>query len=112
MNEKSRIKDIPEATLVDLLFAVVLFVFKLYSKIPMSTTWCFIGLLAGRELALTIRQAGKTCKEAWWMSGKDLLFVTIGFIISLAVGTGGNVYVRMGLYNTFNPDTPWLEAQA
>jgi len=46
------------------------------------------------------------------MSGKDLLFVTIGFIISLAVGTGGNVYVRMGLYNTFNPDTPWLDAQA
>ena len=59
VDEKSRVKDIPEATLVDLIFAVVLFVFKLYSKIPMSTTWCFVGLLAGRELSMAIRKATK-----------------------------------------------------
>ena len=29
VDEKSRVKDIPEATLVDLLFAIVLFVFKM-----------------------------------------------------------------------------------
>ena len=101
VDEKSRIKDIPEATLVDLLFAIILFVFKLYSKIPMSTTWCFVGLLAGRELSLAARKAGITCKQAAWMSGKDLLSVTIGFIISLAVGAGGNPYVREGIYKTF-----------
>jgi phosphate/sulfate permease len=101
VDEKSRIKDIPEATLVDLLFACVLFVFKLWSKIPMSTTWCFVGLLAGRELSLAVRKAGITCKQAAWMSGKDLLSVTAGFLISLAVGAGGNPYVREGIYNTF-----------
>jgi len=69
----------------------------------MSTTWCFIGLLAGRELSLAIRKAGITWKEAAWMSGKDLASVTLGFIISLAVGAGGNEHVRQGIYNTFYP---------
>ena len=59
VEEKSRVKDIPEATLVDLLYAVVLFVFKIYSKIPMSTTWCFVGLLAGREISIAIRKTGE-----------------------------------------------------
>ena len=58
VDEKSRVKDIPEATLVDLLFAIVLFVFKIHSKIPMSTTWCFVGLLAGREVSIAIRKIG------------------------------------------------------
>lgn len=57
VEEKSRVKDIPEATLVDLLFAIVLFVFKIASNIPMSTTWCFVGLLAGREISLALRNA-------------------------------------------------------
>jgi phosphate/sulfate permease len=58
VDAKSRVKDVPEATLIDLLFAVVLFVFKMHSKIPMSTTWCFVGLLAGREIAFAIRKVG------------------------------------------------------
>lgn len=94
VEEKSRVKDIPEATLVDLLFAIVLFVFKIASKIPMSTTWCFVGLLAGREIALSIRKASsKTMKDSLRMSGKDLGSVCLGFIISLLVGAGGNQYV-------------------
>ena len=59
VDEKSRVKDVPEATLVDLLYAIVLFVFKIYSKIPMSTTWCFVGLLAGREISIAIRKTGE-----------------------------------------------------
>jgi hypothetical protein len=57
VDEKSRVKDIPEATLINFLFAIVLFVFKIVSKIPMSTTWCFVGLLAGREISMAIRKA-------------------------------------------------------
>jgi hypothetical protein len=66
----------------------------------MSTTWCFIGLLAGREISLAIRKSGRTMKEAFWMSGKDLLSVIIGFIISLAVGLGGNPAVREAIFGT------------
>ena len=66
----------------------------------MSTTWCFIGLLSGREISLAIRKVGRTMKEALWMSGKDLLSVTIGFIISLIVGLGGNPAVRQAIFGT------------
>ena len=102
VDEKTRVKDIPEATLVDLLFAIVLFVFKMASKIPMSTTWCFVGLLAGRELSLALRKAGgKTLIEAFKMSFKDLFAVILGFIISLIVGYGANSYFREGVAMTF-----------
>ena len=61
----------------------------------MSTTWCFVGLLAGRELSLAVRGASnKTVKEAIMMSAKDLGAVTLGFLISLAIGAGANEYVR------------------
>ena len=60
----------------------------------MSTTWCFVGLLAGREISLALRSASvKTVAKAFYMSGKDLSSVILGFLISLAVGAGGNEYV-------------------
>jgi phosphate/sulfate permease len=98
VDEKSRVKDVPEATLVDLIFAIVLFVFKLASKIPMSTTWCFVGLLAGRELSMAIRKAGSnTLGDAFQMSLKDLLSVCFGFIVSLIWGAMANKYPRFAI---------------
>lgn len=100
VEEKSKVKDTPEATLVAMLYAVVLFVFKIYSKIPMSTTWCFLGLLAGREISIAIRKAGdKTVRQALNLSIKDLVIVTIGFICSLLVGVGANYHVRDMIFN-------------
>ncbi|MEE4209854.1 MAG: hypothetical protein V2I43_11365, partial [Parvularcula sp.] len=32
----------------------VLYIFKEYSTVPMSTTWVFLGLLAGRELGIRV----------------------------------------------------------
>lgn len=98
VDEKSRVKDIPEATLVDLIFAVVLFVFKLYSKIPMSTTWCFVGLLAGRELSMTLRKASKNdLGTAFQMTLKDLFSVIFGFIVSLVWGAAANKWPRYAI---------------
>lgn len=95
VDEKSRVKDIPEATLVDLIFAIVLFVFKIASKIPMSTTWCFVGLLAGRELSMAIRGASKkSLGDAFQMSLKDLTSVVFGFVVSLVWGACANKYPR------------------
>ena len=55
VTEKSVVTDVRFATLIDLIYCVILFYFKLYSSVPMSTTWVFIGLLAGREVAMAIR---------------------------------------------------------
>ena len=103
VNEKSRIKDSPEASLVNILYAIVLFVFKIISKIPMSTTWCFVGLLAGREISLAIRKTSgsKSVRQALKLSGKDLAAVTFGFIASILIGMGANKHVREMMAKAF-----------
>ena len=102
VDEKSRVKDIPEATLVDLLFAIVLFVFKIHSKIPMSTTWCFVGLLAGREVSIAIRKVGdKSVSQAFLLSLKDLAAVSLGFVASILIGMGANEHVREMMSKAF-----------
>jgi len=105
VEEKSRVKELPEATLIDTLYAILLFGFKLTSVIPMSTTWVFIGLITGREIAIAVRKAGnRTLKEALIVSRKDLLCCTLGFTISLVIGMAANKWVLMGFLRAFGVD--------
>jgi hypothetical protein len=46
--EKSDIIDVRAATVVDFIYACLLYYLKVISSIPISTTWVFIGLLGGR----------------------------------------------------------------
>ncbi|MEL6973478.1 MAG: hypothetical protein AAFO02_25200, partial [Bacteroidota bacterium] len=41
----------------DFLYALILLFFKEFSNVPMSTTWVFLGLLAGREIAIRYQLA-------------------------------------------------------
>lgn len=50
--QKTNTTDIRSATFVDLIYGTVLFYFKELNDLPMSTTWVFLGLLAGREIAI------------------------------------------------------------
>lgn len=86
VTEKSSVVDIRAATLVDFVYAFILFGFVQISTIPMSTTWVFIGLLAGRELALIVmRASGRPIGEGARLVGRDLLFVTIGLVVSIGI---------------------------
>ncbi|MFP4091640.1 MAG: hypothetical protein ACLFT3_15140 [Cyclobacteriaceae bacterium] len=96
VNEKSEVRDIRSATLIDFVYAMVL-VYKLtISVIPMSTTWVFIGLLGGRELGIRVMEKvkGKTKKrritEALIMIGRDLGLAVIGLIVSVIIATSVN----------------------
>ena len=51
----------------------------------MSTTWVFLGLLAGREIALYHRLRFESPKKMYKHIGKDLAKVTFGMIVSLLV---------------------------
>jgi hypothetical protein len=42
--------------MINLFFAFILFYFKEASKVPMSTTWVFLGLLAGREIGMSFEK--------------------------------------------------------
>ena len=49
----------------------------------MSTTWVFLGLLAGREIALYHRLRFESPKKMYKHILKDLAKVTFGMIVSL-----------------------------
>lgn len=52
---KTNTTDIRSATIIDFNYGLILLFFKEFSNVPMSTTWVFLGLLAGREIAIRYR---------------------------------------------------------
>ena len=83
--------DVRFATAVDFIYCIILFYFKLYSQVPMSTTWVFIGLLGGREVAMAIRNSGEnSTATAIKLLLKDFSFALIGLFISIAIAIGVN----------------------
>lgn len=101
VTEKSHVVDVRAATVLDFVYAVILYIFKFSSKIPMSTTWVFVGLLAGREIALAWRGVGeddRSVKEALRLAGRDLLYVTIGFVFSIILAAMINPVIREAFF--------------
>ena len=49
---KTNTRYVRSATLIDLVYCFVLYYFKEVNNIPMSTTFVFMGMLAGRELGI------------------------------------------------------------
>lgn len=99
VEEKSRVSDVRSATLVDFIYAIILFYFKIHSQIPMSTTWVFLGLLAGREIAMSIRQTSKrTIFQSIQVSVKDSTMASIGLIVSLLIALGCNAAMRHAIF--------------
>ncbi|MEL7066192.1 MAG: hypothetical protein AAGK24_02045, partial [Planctomycetota bacterium] len=59
--------------------------FGIGAKVPMSTTWVFLGMLAGREVALRIRLREANTGKVWPMVFSDLGKATLGLVISVAL---------------------------
>ena len=103
VDEKSDVVDVRAATIIDFIYAGILLYFKMHSQIPMSTTWVFVGLLGGRELAMAFRQAnsdGRTTGEAFRLMARDLIYVTIGFLVALLLASAINPVVREGFFGS------------
>ena len=83
VNKKANTKNIRSATLIDLSYGALLFVFGNLTTVPMSTTWAFIGILAGRELALKYRLNKKELKASYRLVVGDLTKVNIGLAVSV-----------------------------
>lgn len=99
VEEKSDVFDVRAATLINLVFGGILLFFKMYSKMPMSTTWVFIGLLSGRELAMTWRRTTeRSTRGALRLMTKDLLAATIGLLVSVALALAVNEAFREGVW--------------
>lgn len=84
--EKSTTSYIRSATIIDFCYALILLVFKEWSSIPMSTTWVFIGLLSGRELAISTRMGKEySFKDVFPIVGKDMLRLLVGLGVSVFI---------------------------
>ena len=81
---KTNTQDIRSATIIDCVYAFILMYFQHVNNVPMSTTWVFIGLLAGREVAMYNRIRFVTQKKVYKHVAKDLLKTIIGLVISIA----------------------------
>jgi len=82
---KTNTADIRSATFIDLSYGIVLYFFKELNNIPMSTTWVFLGLLAGREIAVRYNLSQKVPKETLKDLGMDLGKVFFGLAISIGL---------------------------
>lgn len=91
VRRKTNTADIRSATIIDFIYGIVLFVFKddyfgLWGgKLPMSTTWVFVGLLAGRELGLRLRLEKKISLPIARMILGDLAKVFAGLVVSVVL---------------------------
>lgn len=95
VSEKSSVVDIRPATIIDFVYAIILFGFVEVSPIPMSTTWVFIGLLAGRELTLILMgTSDRPLRKGLRLAGRDLLYTTIGLIVSIVLAVAANPVFR------------------
>lgn len=105
VNAKTQVTDVRAATIVDLVYAAILFYFKGYSDMPMSTTWVFIGLLGGRELAIALAKSRKLKKRkarlvrAYRLAKSDIFKAGIGLIISLILALIINDGVRKEIFD-------------
>ena len=85
---KTNVMDMRSATIIDAIYGFILFFFLKWSNIPMSTTWIFLGLLAGREMALYYRLNLLPKSRMWRDIGRDLMKVLAGVLVSVAVVYG------------------------
>lgn len=89
VKSKTNTVDIRSATIIDFVYGIVLFYFKELNSVPMSTTWVFIGVLAGREIAMNlIIKKGEPKKEMLKGLGGDLTKVAFGLLVSIALVYG------------------------
>ena len=83
VNSKTGTSDVRAASLIDGIYALVLFFFKELNNLPMSTTWVFVGLLAGREIGINLIQRSKSNRATSKMLLQDFLKILLGLVISL-----------------------------
>ena len=95
LRSKTNTSDLRSATLIDFMFGLCLLFKAFLSSFPLSTTWVFLGLLAGRELALRIRELEQKTVFTNQMNGSlssvigsDLGKATVGLIVSLVIALG------------------------
>jgi hypothetical protein len=83
--EKTGSRFMRSATIIDFVYALLLFFFKNLNDIPMSTTWVFVGVLCGRELAIATTANRYKLGYVFPLIGKDFIKMMVGLLVSVSI---------------------------
>ena len=83
--EKHNTRYVRSACIIDFVYWILLYFFKELNNIPMSTTWVFVGLLTGRELAIASFTGKRKFKSVFPLVGRDFLKMMIGLGASVGI---------------------------
>ena len=106
--EKTGTRFVRSATIIDGVYAFILLYFKFYNDIPMSTTWVFVGLLCGRELAIATVVSDYNLGYVFPIIGKDFLKMIMGLLVSVAIVLAIHYVIIPGGYEDINLSLAWL----
>lgn len=91
VRSKTNTGDIRSATFIDFYYGLILLFFKYNilglweAKLPMSTTWVFLGLLAGREISMRATLGPKPDRKLGSMIFSDIGKAALGLIVSITL---------------------------
>ncbi len=88
VTSKTNTTDIRSATIIDFIYAFILLFFKELNSMPMSTTWVFLGLLGGREVAISLSLKTRSLAETGRVVITDGLKAGAGLAVSIALAFG------------------------
>ncbi len=88
VTSKTNTTDIRSATIIDFIYAFVLLFFKELNSMPMSTTWVFLGLLGGREVAISLSLKTRSLAETGRIVVTDGLKAGAGLAVSIGLAFG------------------------
>jgi hypothetical protein len=83
--EKTGTRYARSSTIINTIYAIILYYFKELNDVPMSTTFCFIGLLMGRELAISTVNKEYKLKYVFPLIGKDFIKMIFGLSVSIGI---------------------------
>ena len=83
--DKQGTRYVRSATIINIVYICVLYVFKELNNLPMSTTWVFVGLLAGRELAISTIMENYKFKYVFPIVAKDFGKMMVGLGASVGI---------------------------
>ena len=101
LRSKTNTSDLRSATVIDFFFGLCLLYKAFQSTFPLSTTWVFLGLIGGREIALRIKElefetvfTNRESGSLVRIIGSDLWKALIGVIVSLLIAIGIQPLIR------------------
>ena len=92
LRSKTNTSDLRSATVIDFFFGLCLLYKAFLSTFPLSTTWVFLGLIGGREIALRIKEqefeirfTNRESGNLGNVIGRDLWKAFVGVFVSLVI---------------------------